>query len=349
MSLIVNVRVTNTIRRSVLYSPNSWNFYRRATPVGKGEAAALLPNDTATALIPRQVRRSSIPPTSLRVDDDETDNFDEWASNPRQKLHEQRWDSTVPGLPRTSLMQQQTSAKLRREPWHRYSNGSDTWDSSRRGMQTSTGMVSEDCTSILPTRMRSVDAIDDTDLISLNEADDDRCSHHEDDLLHPMKEHRDLQYNPDNQWSDEDDGDTKDDGETKRYGTTKILAAVMGIGAVGVMAGRALAQDDDIDDGTGANTCHDGGTGGTAQPDASHSMHVDLSQATQGGLSQPLPDVTHAVQMASTPPVPVVSPAELQIVQQMAMQAASNAASAASSAASAVAGAGAAAIGSVVT
>lgn len=164
----------------------------------------------------------------------------------------------------------------------------------------------------------------------------------EEDVFDPWKQHCDVQYKPDNHWSEEED-DTNDDVETNTYRTTKIAATILAVGSVGFMTTRALMQDDDIDDVTGANTWHDGGT---AQP---HAMHVDANQATQGVLPQPLPDVTNAIQMTSTPPMPALSPAELQIVQQMATQAASNAASAAGSAASAVAGVGAAAIGGAVT
>jgi hypothetical protein len=168
----------------------------------------------------------------------------------------------------------------------------------------------------------------------------------EEDLLDPWKQHCQVQYRADDPWSEEED-DANDDDATHMNATTKVAAAVLAIGSVGFMATRALMQDDDVDDGTGVNTLqNDGGTGVTAQP---HSMQVNstTNQATQGGLPQPHPDGTNAAQMASTPPSPTLSPAELQMVQQMATQAASNAASAAGSAASAVAGAGVAAIGSV--
>ena len=168
----------------------------------------------------------------------------------------------------------------------------------------------------------------------------------EEDLFDPWKQHCQIQYEADDPWNDEED-DTHDDNVANTNATTKVAAAVLAIGSVGFMATRALMQDDDVDDGTGANILqNDGGTGVTAQP---HSMHVNATtnQATQGGLPQPPPDGTNAAQMASAPPSPALSPAELQMVQQMATQAASNAASAAGSAASAVAGTGVAAIGSV--
>ena len=181
----------------------------------------------------------------------------------------------------------------------------------------------------------------------------------ENDVAAPdsKKQRSDLEYRADDQWRDEDVDIKEEEGGKKRKGKLRATAtALMAIGAVGYMSARALAQADDFDDEGGVHTFQDGGGAGTAQPDVSHAVQFDASQSVQvvpapdmSQAAQAIPiDVSQVAQVApipapSAPPVPTISPGELQVMQQMATQAASNAASAASSAASAAASASAAA------
>jgi hypothetical protein len=204
---------------------------------------------------------------------------------------------------------------------------------------------------IPPTRKGSFNAAAENhnDEVSLS------CEENEDfpenDVAAPdsKKQRSESEYRADDQWSDEDVDIREEEGGKRRKGKLRIaVTALVAVGAMGYVASRALAQDDDLDDGGGVYDFQD-----AVQFDASQSVQVapapDVSQAAQA-----IPvDVSQVAQVAPipappAPPVPTISPGELQVMQQMATQAASNAAIAASavaSAASIAAGAGAAIAG----
>ena len=217
---------------------------------------------------------------------------------------------------------------------------------------------------IPPTRKGSFDAAAENHNDEVSLSDEESEDFLENDVAAPdsKKQRSDLEYRADDQWSDEDVDIKEEEGGKKRKGKLKATAtALVAIGAMGYMSARALAQDDDFDDGGGVHDFQDGGAG-TAQPDASHAVQFDASQSVQvapapdaSQTAQAIPvDVSQVSQVApipalSAPPVFTISPGELQVMQQMATQAASNAASAASSAASAAASAsGAAGAGAAI-
>ena len=144
---------------------------------------------------------------------------------------------------------------------------------------------------------------------------------------------RSLNYKKDDEWSD--DETEEEEKPKKKLLWAKALGAVGFIVGASVMAARAVVDDDNIDDGGGYSNIQDGGGGAAPQPDASQAFgmhadpsqavgaHVDVSQVAQ--VVQPVPAPT----ASALPPLPTMSPAELQMLSQMATQAASNAAGAA--------------------
>lgn len=110
----------------------------------------------------------------------------------------------------------------------------------------------------------------------------------------------------------------------------------------------ALMNDDDDDLGALQSlTGH-----GAPTPTPNNNVAATSMQGNPTSSIQATPDFSQTAQLASAPPplpVPTMSPAELQVMQQMACQAASNAASTAGSAASAASGAAAGIAGAATT
>lgn len=148
-----------------------------------------------------------------------------------------------------------------------------------------------------------------------------------------------------------DDSDSDGDGDDRGSKRTTLFAAgaavMLAIGMGGIAAVKAAAEDDTTDhDDRGAliNDPKHASTAPSDQGGAGTQVHGEpTSSSMQSGSAAP--DFSQSAQLATSapppPPMPAMSPAELQVMQQMACQAASNAAGTAASTASAAAGAAA--------
>jgi hypothetical protein len=139
------------------------------------------------------------------------------------------------------------------------------------------------------------------------------------------KHHHDLEYIPDREITDDEQEDQEDETKPPRQKFWASAVAVTAVlGTLAAVTAGAFTNDDDFDDGGGG-----------------YFQQTDPNQSTVQAVS----NMTSAPQPVGqpAPSPPTMSPAEMQIMQQMACQAASNAAAAGAAGAAGAATAAAAA------